>query len=140
MRWFFVILLFVPNLVAADKATRDEMLELFSKFGKCDQILNLQRTKKDKFRKSQIVMQYEIDEEMFTMENIERLHKRLNDYLNAAAKDKWASLTEDELEYLKVKFQENEIDRMHFALSILDDPKQLAAEIAICAVKLSPSD
>ena len=82
MRWLIFILAFLPNLVSADKATRDEYIEVFSSLLKCDVafapfIPNYSDPNIQNFiykaRENRLIMQFEIDEIFYSEDNLAAL-------------------------------------------------------------------
>jgi len=136
MRWFFVILFFIPNLAAADKATRDEVLSFLNQNMTCVGIFETISIEVKRFEKSRLVMQFEIDEDFFSIENIERYGMTLQSAVeNAFPREKYSTLTDDEIRYLILKLESSQKDAVAFAESIIDDPIRLAEEIYDCATR-----
>ena len=60
MRWLVFILLVFPNFVMADKATRDKAVQLHQYLAPCKAVFDLYF--QDNFKRTQLFLQYEIDE------------------------------------------------------------------------------
>lgn len=132
MRWLVFILFILPSSAMADKATRDKLLVLIEEVGACGEILNLHITEPDRFQKSQLIMKYEIDEQIFTMANIKRMYENFLTMTAVKAGPLFASLDEQEKKYVQIKAKEFEKGTQEFALTLLDDPKKLAKNIRKC--------
>ena len=144
MRWFFVIIFLLPSVASADQSTRNELISFMKKWGTCEIIfrtLIFDDLHDNRFKKSQLIMQYEIDENMFSMEKIESYHKLIMEkVLKFDLRQKFSSLTADEQEYMDFKGEQFETEAVAFINSMADDPEQLAAEIKQCVTEIELSD
>jgi len=134
MRWFIFILAFLPNLVSADKATRDEYIEVFSSLLKCDVafapfIPNYSDPNIQNFiykaRENRLIMQFEIDEIFYSEDNLAALAET---FLKLAVKKLTAiadidTFSEDEQQYLYVKMMEISAEMEPFSEQLLESHK-----------------
>ena len=144
MRWFIFILAFLPNLVSADKATRDEYIEVFSSLLKCAAALapfipnysdpNNQNFI-DKARENRLIMQFEIDEIFYSEDNLAALSgtfvKLADKKLTAIADED--TLSEDEQQYLYVKIMKIAAEMEPFIDQLSASHKFHAGFIRQCA-------
>ena len=136
MRLVLFVLFFIPNLASADKTTRDEILSFYKNAVSCGALFDLRFSSKPEFRNSQLTMQFEIDEQMFSLENIEQLEEAFTNLIESSGmREKYNALTEDEIEYLSVKTITMDLEAKNFALSIVTDPEKLAKEIKNCVTE-----
>lgn len=150
MRLLILCLLLMPTASLADKATRDQLLdrvtEIYSCFGYMlpwgdDAIL----TPEDKklVNETQLILQFEHDEEFFAVENLVNLKTEFM----KSADEQWANLgelieklSESEKQYLGLKIRNlNPMAPADKTSDIIgfwpDNTKQIAKNIKICAEK-----
>ena len=144
MRWFVFILVFLPNLVSADKAARDEFIEVASSLLKCGAALapfipnysdpNNQNMI-DKLRENRLIMQFEIDEIFYSKDNLaalaETFVKLADEKLTLIADED--TFSEDEQQYLYVKLMEIAAEMEPFGEQLLESHKFHAGFIRQCA-------
>jgi hypothetical protein len=139
MRWFIFVFILLPNFAIADKAMRDKILAIANHITPCAAVFELGL--EDEFKKTQLLMQYEIDEELFSMERIEGYAKALKLKIAAYAQDfDVSALTETEKEYLEMKDKALFSASKDHAQNILSDPVKLSQEIIHCVEKFQLDD
>ena len=133
MRWFVLIFLLLPSFAIADKATRDRLLSYAHDVFLCATVFELGR--EDKFEKTQLLMQFEIDEELFSMEKIESYAKAFKTKIESDGKIDVSALTDAEIEYVEMQVASLISTSKEHAQKILSDPFKLSEEILSCVEK-----
>ena len=151
MRWFIFILAFLPNLVSADKATRDEYIEALSSLVRCAAALapmdpdtrpGKDQKLFDKARENRLIMQFEIDEIFYSEDNLTALHKTFLKF----AEEKLTSIGDadtfsvDERKYLQIKFTQLIAETEPFIDQLLESHKFHAGFIRQCAQSYNLTD
>ena len=144
MRWLIFILAFLPNLVSADKAARDEFIEAASSLLKCAAALapfipnysdpNYQY-EIDKIRENRLIMQFEIDEIFYSEDNLAALAAsfvNIADTKLSSLADE-GTFSEDERQYVYVKIMNIAAEMEPFIAQLLESHKFHAGFIRQCA-------
>lgn len=116
MRWFVFILIMIPSLAAADKATRDNLLKQVEVMNQCWPVFVfvMPMTKKldkyeemaDETQKFKLTLQYEHDEILFSSKNLDKFGRRIEKIFKenlTEIGEKMQSLTQSEQDYLEMK-------------------------------------
>ena len=151
MRLILFLLLFLPNITAADKASRDQAIEIFTEVYECTGYLgpwgeNALLTREDRklVEETQLILQFEYDEEFFSVENLVKLkikfEKKLNEQIGKKLEKLSGKLSESEVEYIGLKIANlNPMTPVDRASDIKgfwpENIKQIARNIRKCAKK-----
>ena len=134
MRWFVLIFLLLPSFATADKDTRDKLLSFANDATPCAEVFNLGL--EDEFKKTQLLMQFEIDEELFSMEKIESYAKAFKIKVASYGREiDLTALTDAEKEYLEIKTAPLVSGSKEYAQKLISDPVKLSEEILRCVEK-----
>jgi hypothetical protein len=151
MRLILFLLLFLPNITAADKASRDQAIEILTELYECTGYIypwgeNALLTREDRklVQEPQLILQFEYDEEFFSVENLVKLQikfeKKLNEQLGKKMEMLSAKLSESEAEYIGLKIANLNPMTPPDKLSDIggfwpDDIKKIARNIRKCVKK-----
>lgn len=145
MRWSIFVLAFLPNLVSADKAARDEVIEVVSSTFLCSAALypfnedisdRADEAYNAKVRQNRIIMEFELDENFYSEDNLFFLATRLMStilFYHKAAFEKWKQMSESERQYIDIKVKEIRAKNAPIQKQFMDDPKFHAGFIRQCA-------
>ena len=134
MRWFVLIFLLLPNFAVADKDTRDLLLSFANHTTPCVAVFQLGL--EDEFKKTQLLMQFEIDEELFSMEKIESYAKAFKIKVASYGREiDLTALTDAGKEYLEIKTAPLVSGSKEYAQKLISDPVKLSEEILRCVEK-----
>ena len=151
MRWFIFILAFLPNLVLADKALRDEYIKAvssvirrhhaFAPFVPNYSDPNHQNFI-DKAKDNRLIMQFEIDETFYSKDKLAALAMSITKggqaKLDGIANEN--TFSEDEKKYLEIKVMEILAELRIFSEQLLESPKFHADVIRQCAKSYDVTD